>query len=357
MGMKKIIKALILTICLLLTVPMIVLNIENVRVEAASKVKLSCTKKTIECGEKFKLKLIGTNKKVKWYSSNKGIASVTSKGIVKGVGKGTANITASVGRKKYVCKVKVKEREKPQSIVTYLSDRSVEYVSNEDLHRFFFSLKNQNMKRVSSSGTVDIRIENAGAVVYKKIVKFSPDNFAYWTNRVYGERYLCSIDIPISDIKPGKSNQGTLYYTVSANDASFDEFSLNIYDLPEKTAVFNLPSLPYSTFESVTIKNGFTGRYERALCDINIDSITTKMQSSYVDLNITGSVTPSIESITWGGSNYYHFTVKLIKDGVVVDSNMVMTPSIYLNDKFSCKTTFFDIDNTSEYTIEICSYD
>lgn len=353
--MKKIIRVILLTVCLLMTVPVVVSNTENVQVEAATKVKLSCTKKTIKCGETFKLKLIGTNKKVKWSSSNKRIATVTSEGVVKGVGKGNANITALVGKKKYVCKVKVKED--PRTVIEYISDRSVEYVSNENLQRFFFAFKNKDMERISSSGTVNLRIENDGVVVYQKVVKFSANNFGYWTNRSYGERYLCSIDIPISDIKPGKSDQGILYYTVNAKNASFDEFSLNIYDLPKKTAVINLPSLPYSTFESVNIKNGLTGRYQSAMCDINIESITPKMESSYVELNFTGSVTPSIESITWVGSEHYHFTVKLIKDGVVVDSNMVMTPSIYLNDKFSCNTTFYNIDNTSEYTIEICSYD
>ena len=136
----------------------------------------------------------------------------------------------------------------------------------------------------------------------------------------------------------------------SANEKnkSFDEYILNIYNLPQKTATFNLPTTPFSTFETVTVKDIFTGKYKKAMCDINIDSITPTMKSSYVELNIIGSVTPTIDTITWTGSNYYHFTVKLIKDGVTVDSQMAMTPSIYLNDKFSCNVTFFNIDNTSE---------
>ena len=71
--------------------------------------KISLTKKTINAGEKFTLKLNGTTKSVKWTTSNKKVATVSQNGVVKGIAKGTANIIATVGGKKYVCKVTVKE--------------------------------------------------------------------------------------------------------------------------------------------------------------------------------------------------------------------------------------------------------
>ena len=71
--------------------------------------KISLTKKTIDAGEKFTLKLNGTTKSVKWTTSNKKVATVSQNGVVKGIAKGTANIIATVGGKKYVCKVTVKE--------------------------------------------------------------------------------------------------------------------------------------------------------------------------------------------------------------------------------------------------------
>lgn len=80
-------------------------------VNAASKVKINKTKATINVGETVQLKVNGA-KNVKWVTSNKKVATVSSKGKVKGVKKGTATITAKVSKKKYKCKVTVKEKEK-----------------------------------------------------------------------------------------------------------------------------------------------------------------------------------------------------------------------------------------------------
>ena len=49
-----------------------------------------------------------TDEKVTYRSSDKKIATVTSKGVVKGIRKGTATITVQSGSKKLTCKVTVK---------------------------------------------------------------------------------------------------------------------------------------------------------------------------------------------------------------------------------------------------------
>ena len=77
--------------------------------EAASKVKLNKKKVTLYVGKTTTLKLKGTKQKIKWSSSNKTIATVSSKGKVKAKKAGTATITAKVGKKKYKCKVTVKD--------------------------------------------------------------------------------------------------------------------------------------------------------------------------------------------------------------------------------------------------------
>lgn len=73
------------------------------------KISLNKTKKTLYVGEKYTLKIKGTNKKAKWWkSSNKKVATVNSKGKVTAKKKGTAEITAKVAGKKYKCTIKVK---------------------------------------------------------------------------------------------------------------------------------------------------------------------------------------------------------------------------------------------------------
>ena len=80
---------------------------------ATKKLKATVsTKQILKKGKKVKLKVAKTpftaQDTVKWTSSNKKIATVTSKGVVKGLKKGTATITAKAGKKVVKFKVKVK---------------------------------------------------------------------------------------------------------------------------------------------------------------------------------------------------------------------------------------------------------
>lgn len=71
------------------------------------KMGLNETKKDLYVGSTTTLKLLGASKKVKWSSSNKSVATVSTKGKVIGVKEGTATITAKYGKKKFKCKVRV----------------------------------------------------------------------------------------------------------------------------------------------------------------------------------------------------------------------------------------------------------
>ena len=68
--------------------------------------------KNISKGKSFKIKAIATPKntdeKITFKSSNKKVATVTSKGVLKGLKKGAATITVQSGSKKMTCKVTVK---------------------------------------------------------------------------------------------------------------------------------------------------------------------------------------------------------------------------------------------------------
>lgn len=74
--------------------------------------KLNKTSITLKEGSSCQLKMIGTRQKVKWSSSAKSVVTVSATGKVKAkqVKKDTsARITASVGGKKYSCRVLVKD--------------------------------------------------------------------------------------------------------------------------------------------------------------------------------------------------------------------------------------------------------
>lgn len=85
-----------------------------VKVAKVKTTKLSGvpSSKTVKKGKTFTIKASVTPKnsdeKVTYKTSNKKIATVTSKGVVKGIKKGTATITVQSGSKKQTCKVTVK---------------------------------------------------------------------------------------------------------------------------------------------------------------------------------------------------------------------------------------------------------
>lgn len=131
MRMKKLIKAVALAVCLTMTVPIVAPSIGIETVEAATKIKLNCTKKTVKTDSEFKLKVLGTKKKVKWSTSNPYIAVVKSNGTVLTDGAGKCVITAKVNGKKYKCNVTVKDRYGNVSgSVTYHYNQYSGYVPN-----------------------------------------------------------------------------------------------------------------------------------------------------------------------------------------------------------------------------------
>ena len=69
--------------------------------------RLNQTKLKVKTGKKATLKVLKKAKSVKWSTSNKKIATVSKKGVVKGIKPGKATITAKVGKKNLKCKVTV----------------------------------------------------------------------------------------------------------------------------------------------------------------------------------------------------------------------------------------------------------
>ncbi len=76
-------------------------------VKVQAKVRLNKTATRVMVGNKVKLKVLGTKKKVKWSSANNNVATVSKKGKVTAVGRGNTVITAKVGKKTLTCSIEV----------------------------------------------------------------------------------------------------------------------------------------------------------------------------------------------------------------------------------------------------------
>ena len=109
------------TAALVLTFTMATAMVPQSAEAVKKKVKLDKKTVTVTVGKTVKLKLKNNKKKVKWTAisgmknvslSKKGKAGVT----IKGKKAGKAKVQAKIGKKKYVCKVTVKNKQKAKSV-------------------------------------------------------------------------------------------------------------------------------------------------------------------------------------------------------------------------------------------------
>lgn len=109
--MEDIMKKLTQQIAIVLTAALVLTGMAGNSAEASKKAGISKSKLTLKVGQTKKLSVKNLKKnqkkKLKWSSSKKKVASVNKNGKVTAKKKGTAKITAKVGKKKYTCKVTV----------------------------------------------------------------------------------------------------------------------------------------------------------------------------------------------------------------------------------------------------------
>ena len=129
--LKKMKHVINLVLCFAMLISVIQITPQNVY--AAKKIKLSKTKVTLYVGEKDHLDLYDGKSQVldlKWKSSNKNVATVDSVGHIKALKAGTTKITVKYKKKKYICKVTVKD-----ALKNHVSYELIDIPENKELDR------------------------------------------------------------------------------------------------------------------------------------------------------------------------------------------------------------------------------
>lgn len=186
--MKKLIRVLIIT--LMIATPVVpVMEATTVSVSAATKVKLSATKKSINKGASFNLALKGA-KSAKWSTSNKKVATIkkVSKTKYKITGKkaGKVTITAKVGKKTYKCNVTV---ESPKISKSKLS---LKVNGNTTLK---MTGTKANVKWATSNKAI-ATVNKNGKVTAKKV------GSATISTKVNGKTYKCKVTVVKPTVAP-----------------------------------------------------------------------------------------------------------------------------------------------------------
>lgn len=158
---------------------------------SAASVKLNKTKIVIAVGQTYALKLKGTTKTVKWSTAKKKVATVTKKGVVKGVRKGSTTITAKVGKKTYKCKVTVEAPKLSATKKTVTAGTS-------------FALKLNGTKRTVKWYTGNKKV---ATVTKKGVVKTLKAGKVKITAKVGGKAYVCTVTVKA---KQNNSNNNTV---------------------------------------------------------------------------------------------------------------------------------------------------
>ena len=144
--MKKVKRILFTMLCVLMVFS------SGLTVQAAAKLNKKTV--TITTGKTYKLQVRGTKKKAKWTSSNKVIATVNQKGLIKAKKPGKCYITAKIGKKKYKCTVTVKALP----VVLKVSAKKVTLTRKNKTKKVLITYKN------GSKDIPDVWYNNVGVI-------------------------------------------------------------------------------------------------------------------------------------------------------------------------------------------------
>ena len=194
----------------------------EVQAATKKKVALNKTKLTLYVGEAYQLKLSNTKAaKVKWSTSNKKIVTVDKKGKVTAKKKGSAKVTAKVGKKSYTCKVTIKVKPK-------LNKTKLTLITGEKYQLKLSNVKASSVKWLTSNKKI-VTVDKKGKVTAKK------KGSATITVKAEGKSYKCKITVKNApaisktkiEIYDGYSYQLKLN-NVSATDVTWSTSNKNI---------------------------------------------------------------------------------------------------------------------------------
>lgn len=222
--------------------------------------------------------------------------------------------------------------------------------SGNDDYSLFFGLLDGNDKYIAADVDADIRIVNdADEEVYSATKSVTSEDFGDYESNAAGKQYLANVRIPASDIKSGKSNNGTVYLTVYKGDTvRFDEVNCTaLYCLPVADVTLSAEGLP----TKIEVK-GFDGSTESVLEITNVSYTYEKEFTSQLKITFSG------QKIDGDSSSYDIISYKLYdSDGYLTDSSNVYLQSLSAGDKFKDDSiVVYDITPGESYTLQFTEY-
>lgn len=321
-------------------------------------IKLNKTLLSVEIGETYTLNMSGTTKSVTWSSSNKSIATISSKGVVKGIKAGSATITATVSGKKYTCKVTTTIAKINKTSLLLNVGSSYTLSMSGTTKTVIWSSRDKSIATVSSKGVV------------KGIKAGTTTIIATISNK----KYNCEVTIKETfdaakahtAMVKTEHNLGTELVVILDNTYSFP---ISV----EATAVYydiNGNMLGTSSDDNYYFESGakcalrLSGPYDKDYNNVNynsykitykIEPVSTYVKSNYKDINVTsnfGADNVMVEISNNGklNSEFTNVSIVFYKDGNVIgyDTHYAEVEQASLTDYFEFS---YPYDSNYEYII------
>ena len=234
---------------------------ESSLVNSEKGMQINKSELDVEIGEGYQLKVRGAKKKVKWTSSVKTVATVSKKGYVIGLSKGTAIITAKSGKKEVFCVVNVTDPNEGGGD----DDGGEEVITKDD----FTKVKDY----LISHGEYDYSQElGASYDLYTSITTSNGTTYGFFLS--YYEKFDDLDLVALSDTtycsitNKQNSDSAEVYFSVTMSDGT---------EIDAKT------SFSKARFASGTIVNFTTGYGSE------IDNLFSELASTSMEITLVGT--------------------------------------------------------------------
>lgn len=243
--MKRFRKLSVILLCCLL-VSMLIMPIS---VNAAARLNKKSI--TLNVKKTYTLKASGVKGKITWTSSNKNVATVTSKGVVKVLRKGNATITAKYGKSRLTCKVTVKQ---PVTSIK-LNKNSVSLQKGKTYTlKAAVSPNNANNKAVTWTSSN----KSVATVTSKGVIKAIKDGTATITATAKDgskKKASCKVTVKTTTVVPNKPADSTIITTAEQLFALEGKYDRKTYKLGKDINVGSYPKT-ISSFYGTLDGNG-----------------------------------------------------------------------------------------------------
>ena len=215
----------------------LVVTLCSVAANAATAPKLNKTKATIEAGKTVTLKVKNAGKKkIKWSTSQKTVAKVSSAGKVTGVNSGKATITAKVGSKKLKCTVTVKDRAK-------LNVKKVILEPGYSYQLEVLNLNGRKVKWASSKKTVATVTKSGGVVAQMK------EGTSTITATIGKKVLKCKVTVKKPVVEVTDVSFPSLYVSVNEDDSTYLSVTVQPSNATDKTVKWTVEDPTVATVD------------------------------------------------------------------------------------------------------------